>query len=431
MLSLYGFLTIGVFLSLIITKRLSVITALVIVPLAFGLIAGFNLNELAGMMLAGVVQVAPTGIMLIFAVLYFGIMLDVGLFDPVVAAIIRYVKGDPLKVVMGTAILTMIVHLDGDGTATFMIVISAFLPIYRELNINRLVLPGIVALSVGPMHLVPWSGTSARAISSLNSDATHLFNPNIPAIVGGIMWVLLVAYWLGRKERKRLGIIDFKYDHKAALSEVQRSFSRPKLIWFNALITILLIFVLMNGWVPAPVLFIIASSVALLINYPHLNHQQLILKSHGANIFLVSSMIFAAGIFSGILTESKMIDSMAGSLVSLIPEHHANLLPALTAITSMPSSILFTPDAYYFGVVPILGQAAQHYGIDQLEIGRAALLGQMTVGFPLSPLTASTFLLVGLSEVELSDHQKFIFIWAFGTTIVMTIVALLTGSIHI
>jgi len=126
-----------------------------------------------------------------------------------------------------------------------------------------------------------------------------------------------------------------------------------------------------------------------------------------------------------------MIDAMANSLVSLIPEQHANLLPTLTALTSLPASILFTPDAYYFGVVPILSQTASQFGIDSLEIGRAALLGQMTVGFPISPLTASTFLLVGLAEVDLGEHQRFTFKWAFGTTIVMTIVALLTGSIHI
>ena len=126
-----------------------------------------------------------------------------------------------------------------------------------------------------------------------------------------------------------------------------------------------------------------------------------------------------------------MIKSMAVAMTSLMPESHANLLPVLTAITSMPSSMLFTPDAYYFGVVPVLSEAARHYHIDPLEIGRAALLGQMTVGFPVSPLTASTFLLVGLCEVELGDHQKFIFKWAFLTTVVMTIVALITGSIHI
>jgi CitMHS family citrate-Mg2+:H+ or citrate-Ca2+:H+ symporter len=429
--ALLGFSTIAVFLILILTKRLSVITALVLVPVVFGLLAGFNPKELGEMMLAGIKQVAPTGIMLVFAVLFFAVMLDAGLFDPVVAFIIKTVKGDPLKVVVGTAVLTMIVHLDGDGTATFMIVLSAFLPIYKELKMSRLMLAGIVALSVGPLHLVPWSGTSARAISTLSSSAGDIFNPNVPAIAAGIVWVLFVAYIFGKNERKRLGVIEFDYNHHTSLTEEQKLFRRPKLVWLNACMTISLIVILMKGWMPAPVLFVVASVVALLINYPVLKDQQKILKSHGSNIFLVSSMIFAAGIFSGILTGSKMIEAMASSLVSLIPEHHANLLPVLTAVTSMPASMLFTPDAYYFGVVPVLSQAAQHYNIDPLEIGRAALLGQMTVGFPLSPLTASTFLLIGLCEVELGDHQKFIFKWAFGTTIVMTIVALITGSIHV
>jgi CitMHS family citrate-Mg2+:H+ or citrate-Ca2+:H+ symporter len=431
MLSILGFATIGLFLALIITKRLSVITALVLVPLVMGFLAGFTPKELGEMILTGIKQVAPTGILLMFAVLYFATMLDAGLFDPIVVGIIRYVKGDPLKVIMGTAILTMIVHLDGDGTATFMIVMSAFLPIYRQLNINRLILPGIVALSVGPLHLVPWSGTSARAISTLKTDATQLFNPNIPAILAGIVWVLFVAYWFGRQERKRLGIINLNYVHHESLTEQQRQLRRPKLVWINAVLTIGLIVTLMKGWVPASALFIVAAVIALLINYPKLPDQQKVLRGHGNNIFLVSSMIFAAGVFSGILTGSKMIDAMATSIVSLIPEQHAAWLPTLTAVTSLPASLLFTPDAYYFGVVPILSQTATQFGIDPLEIGRAALLGQMTVGFPVSPLTASTFLLVGLAEVDLGDHQRFILKWAFGTTLVMTLAALLTGSIHL
>lgn len=431
MLALLGFATIIVFLILIMTKKLSVMTALVITPIIFGLIAGFSPKELGEFAITGIKQVAPTGILLMFAVLYFATMLDAGLFDPVIAAIIKSVKGDPLKVIIGTAILTMIVHLDGDGTATFMIVLSAFLPIYKQLKINRLVLSSIVALSVGPMHLVPWSGTSARAISTLKSDAVHIFNPNIPAIIGGIVWVLFVAYIFGKKERKRLGIIDFQYNHKENLTEEQQGLRRPKLLIFNVVLTVSLIIALMKGWVPAAVLFVVASMIALLINYPKFTEQQKVMKAHGTNIFMVSSMIFAAGIFSGILTGSKMIEEMANALVTLIPSNHANLLPTLTAITSLPASMLFTPDAYYFGVVPILSQTANQFGIDQLEIGRAALLGQMTVGFPISPLTASTFLLVGLAEVDLGEHQRQTFKWAWGTSIVMTIVAILTGSIHL
>lgn len=431
MLAIYGFATIVIFLILIVTRRLSVITALVIVPVIFAFIAGFNYADVGKMALAGIKQVAPTGIMLMFAVLYFSVMLDTGLFDPVITFIIHAVKGDPLKVIMGTAILTMIVHLDGDGTATFMIVLSAFLPIYKRLGISRLILAGIVALSVGPMHLVPWSGTSARAMSTLNSDAVHLFNPNIPAIIAGICWVLFVAYIFGRKERKRLGIIQLDYDHKENITAEQQTLRRPKLIYLNAALTVSLIGILLLGKIPAPVLFVTASVIALVINYPALPDQQKIMKAHGANIFLVSSMIFAAGVYSGILTESKMIEAMATSLVNLIPKEHASYIPAITAVVSMPASILFTPDAYYFGVVPVLSHTCIQLGIDPLEIGRASLLGQMTVGFPLSPLTASTFLLIGLAEIELGQHQRFIFLWAWGTTVVMTIIALLTGSIHI
>ena len=431
MLAFYGIATIIVFLVLIMTKRLSVITALVLVPVVFAFIAGFGYKEIGTMALAGIKQVAPTGILLMFAVLYFSVMLDAGLFDPVIAFIVRSVKGDPLKVVMGTALLTMLVHLDGDGTATFMIVLSTFLPIYKRLGMSRLILAGIVALSVGPMHLVPWSGTSVRAMSTLNTDATHMFNPNIPAMLGGLIWVLFVAYIFGRREKKRLGIIQFDYKHSENFTEEQRSLRRPKLIIINAVLTISLIIILLTGAVPAPALFVIASTVALLINYSKLPDQQKIMKAHGANIFLVSSMIFAAGVYSGILTESKMIEAMASGLVHLIPKEHASFIPAITAVISMPASILFTPDAYYYGVVPVLSHTCTQLGVDPLEIGRASLLGQMTVGFPLSPLTASTFLLIGLAEVELGEHQRFIFRWAWGTTIVMTIIALLTGSIHI
>jgi CitMHS family citrate-Mg2+:H+ or citrate-Ca2+:H+ symporter len=431
MLALLGFATIGLFLLLILTKRLSVLTALVLVPLLMGVLAGFGPKELGEMILAGLKQVAPTGVLLMFAVLYFATMLDAGLFDPVIAGILRFVKGDPLKVIVGTAVLTMIVHLDGDGTATFMIVMSAFLPIYKELKINRLMLPGIVALGVGPLHLVPWSGTSARAISTLKTEASALFNPNLPAIGAGIIWVLLVAYWFGLQERKRLGVTDLNYVHHENLTDEQRRLRRPKLFWVNAALTVGLIGALMRGWVPTPALFVVASAVALVLNYPRLPDQQRVLRGHGQNIFMVASMIFAAGVFSGILTGSKMIDAMATALIALLPEQHAGWLPTLTAVTSLPASLLFTPDAYYFGVVPVLSQTATRFGLDPLEIGRAALLGQMTVGFPVSPLTASTFLLVGLAEVDLADHQKFILKWAFGTTLVMTAAALLTGSIHV
>lgn len=431
MLSILGFLTIIVFLSLILTRRLSVLLSLIIVPVVFALIGGFGPKEIGEMILTGIRQVAPTGILLVFAVLYFAIMIDTGLFDPIIKGIINLAKGDPLKITLGTAILTMLVHLDGDGTATFMITITALLPIYKRLGMNKLILPCIVALSAGVMHLVPWSGTLARALNVMKTDPAHLLIPVLPAVAFGILWVLGVAYWLGRLERRRLGIVHLDYDHQRELSENQRQIRRPQLFWFNAIFTLLLIATLIWGLVPPAALFIMGFAIALLVNYPSQAEQRKRLQDHAANVFSVSVIIFAAGVFSGILLGTKMIDAMALSMVTVIPKEHAGYLPALVGVTGMPLSLVFTPDAYYFGVIPVLKTAATHYGLNSIEIGRAAILGQMTTGFPLSHLTASTFVLVGLSEVELADHQKFTFKWALGTTLIMTFIAILTGAIHI
>ncbi|MED3934591.1 citrate:proton symporter [Priestia megaterium] len=431
MLALLGFLIIGVFLFLIMTNRLSVLIALVLVPTVFALIGGFGL-EMGDMMLEGIIKVAPTGIMIVFAVLYFGLMIDTGLFNPMISKMLRLVKGDPLKVVVGTAIVTMLVSLDGDGASTFMITITALLPLYKRLKMNPLILSGVVALGAGVMNLAPWGGPTARAMTTFNADSSQLFNPVIPAMIAGIVWVLGAAFWLGKKERQRLGVIELEAhvqgftEHAAALEA-----KGPRLFRFNLALTILLLIALIKVWLPLPILFIVAFVIALLVNYPNPEEQQKRLLSHANNVLIVSTMIFAAGIFTGILTGTKMIDRMASAMVSIIPESLASYLPVLVAVTSMPLSLVFTPDAYYFGVLPIISQTASNFGIDPIEIGRAAILGQMTTGFPLSPLTASTFILVGLAGVNLGDHQRFIFKWAFGTTIVMTIVALITGAITI
>lgn len=124
MLAILGFVMMIVFMYLIMSNRLSALIALIVVPVVFALISGFG-KDLGEMMIQGVTDLAPTGIMLLFAILYFGIMIDSGLFDPLIAKILSLVKGDPLKIAVGTAVLTMTISLDGDGTTTYMITIAA------------------------------------------------------------------------------------------------------------------------------------------------------------------------------------------------------------------------------------------------------------------------------------------------------------------
>ena len=429
MLSFWGFCIILALLALIMTKRASVIVALVAVPMIFGALAGFG-PKLGAFAFDGIKSVAPVGVMLTFAILYFGVMNDTGMFDPAIKRIIKYGGGDPVKVAVGTAIIAMLAHLDGSGASTFLIAVPAMLPIYDKLGMDRKVLTCIVAMGAGTMNMLPWGGPTLRAASSLHLNMTELFNPVIPAQIAGLLAVLFFSYWLGRKERARIGVGQIGDDLTVAIGdEAAAKLKRPHLVWFNVILTIVAIVALVQGkLIPLPVVFMLALVIALVVNYPDVKMQQERIVAQGKSAVFMIAIIFAAGIFTGILTKSGMIKAMASTMVSFVPASFGGHLPIFTAITSMPASLLFDPDSYYFGILPVLATAAEAMGVAKIEVARAAILGQMTTGFPVSPLTAPTFLLVGLAGVDLGEHQKFTIPFVFATTIVMTVVAVVTGA---
>jgi citrate-Mg2+:H+ or citrate-Ca2+:H+ symporter, CitMHS family len=433
MLSILGFCMIVTFLILVITKRLSVVVAFIFVAVAFAVIGGFS-ADMGEMMMAGIIKVTPTAVMIVFAILYFGLMIDVGLFDPMINRILSLVKGDPLKIVLATAIITILVGLDGDGSSTFMVTVSAMLPLYTRLGMNRLVLAGVVGLGAGVMNIIPWGGPLVRAAASLQVEVSDLFIPLIPVMISGLLWTLFSAFLLGKKERLRLGFVKLDNSSKAlpelaATSVVNKGVT--KLYWFNLLLTIVLMVLLVMDVLPIAILFAVAFAIALCVNFPNAQKQQEQILSHANNFVMISTMVFAAGIFTGVFTGTQMMDAMASTLVSIIPDWLGSHLPVVVALTSIPMGFVFSPDAYYFGILPIISETAAGFGIDPVEIGRAALLGHSTAGFPLSPLVPATFILIGLVGVGFGEHQKFLFKWAFGTTIVMTITAVLTGAISL
>jgi len=434
-LTVLAFAMVIAFMALIMTKRMSPLIALILVPIAFGILGGFT-TSLGPMMLEGIRNLAPTGVMLMFAILYFGIMIDAGLFEPFVQWILRLVHGDPMKIVVGTAALALLVSLDGDGSTTYMITTAAMLPLYRRLGIRPLILACVTMLSSGVMNILPWGGPSARAASALQIDVAQIFVPMIPAMVISASWVLFVAYRLGLRERVRLsgpGSHDLpetpEIEPEPEIPVVDMSIRRPGRLWVNALLTALLMLGLVLGVMPLPVLFMIGFAIAITINYPSIAEQKARLQAHAGNILAVVGLIFAAGIFTGILSGTKMVDAMAESVIRVIPTALGPYLAIVTAALSVPFTFFISNDAFYFGVLPILAKAGAAYGITAAEMGRASVVGQPV--HLLSPLVPSTYLLVGLVEVDFDDHQRFTLKWALGTAFVLLLVGVATAAIPV
>ncbi|WP_416865994.1 MAG: CitMHS family transporter [Imperialibacter sp.] len=427
MLAFLGLLTIVLLLVLVMSKKLSPVVALIIVPIATALIGGFT-TEIVTYITDGVKTISTTAVMFIFAILFFGILMDAGTFEPVIKRLLKAAGNDPARITVVTAILAMIVHLDGSGAVTFLVTVPAMLPLYDAMGMRRTTLATVVALAAGTMNILPWGGPTIRAASALEVPVTELFNPILIPVICGLLAVLGIAWYLGKKERSRVNEQGQISDSTIA-SEKDISLHRPKLIWLNTALIVISITALIAALAPPHVIFMIAFVIAITVNYPNLKEQRERIDAHAKAALLMASILFAAGCFTGILKGSGMIEAMAATAVNYIPSGIGNHLALMTGVVSMPASLLFDPDSFYFGVLPLLGTTAEHFNGEAIEVARAAIMGQMTTGFPVSPLTGATFLLIGLTGVDLGDHQRKTIPWAFLVTMIMLTMSVLIGAI--
>lgn len=433
MLAIAGLVTVLLVLGAILTKRLSPLVSLTLIPLAVALLLGFGW-DIGKYMMDGIATVAPMAAMFLFAILFFAVLSDAGLFHPIVSGIVRFARDHPPRVALGTAILTAIVHLDGSGAATFLIVVPALVPVYDRLGMDRRALACIVAMAAGVGNMLPWGGPVVRAATALQTDLTDIFNPIIPAFAVGMISTFVLAWWIGKKAVLAPGAGSVL---PSAVEETEQQLGEPVKVrlgfryWVNVA-TVVAVLVAMLGFDFSPTIaFLVGAVIAIVVNIRDVTEQRLAIERHAPAAITMVAILIAAGSFTGILRGTGMIGALAHAGAGLLPDGWAGAMPVVTGILSLPLSLLFDPDSFYFGVLPVLGEVATHAGVDAVEVARAAVLGQMTTGFPISPLTPATFLLVGLSGIELADHQRYAFKYLFVLTLIMVAVAVLTGAISL
>ena len=427
MLALLGFVTVGLLLALIMSRRMSPLVALIAVPTVAAVLAGSG-GQIGKFVLSGLQQTAPVAAMFVFAILYFGVMTDAGLLDPVVDRILRGIGTRPRRVVMGAALLALLVHLDGSGAVTFLVTIPAMLPLFDRLRMDKRILACVASMAAG-VNFLPWTGPMLRASAALHIPTADLFRPLVPVQIVGLVFVFGVAFMLGTREERRLGTALTEAPSAAArrLTPEQERIRRPERFWVNAALTVVLMVVMISGRVDPAAMFMIGTAAALLVNYPSSDLQRERVNAHATAALMMAAILLAAAAFTGIMKESGMLAAMANTAVSAVPVSMVKHLPFLLGLVSMPLSLLFDPDSFYLGALPVVAQVGSTLGVPPIQIAQAALLGQMTTGFPISPLTPATFLVVGLTGIELGEHQRFTGPYLFAASIVMTIACVLFG----
>lgn len=433
LMAIVGFLILAAVMFFVLKGYTVPSIAFVVFPLIGALVTGFGIKEIGDFVTKGLNTTWKTAVLFIFSIIFFGVMSDVGLFDKPVNWITKKASHSIVGTYLAAAIIAVIGHLDGASVTTYIITLTAMLPIFKKLKLNVLNLLLVMGLATGVMNLVPWGGPTIRAATALGIDANILWHHLIPIQIVGLVITLGVAAFLGVMEQKKLAVAGGAISMAGIQAEVEQEekenpFRKPKLDVINWILVIGVIGTLVVNILPSFFVFMVGSIIALWVNFPSVKIQNERVQSYAPGIIGLTTTLLAAGVFLGVLSNSGMIEAMAKTLINIVPDGMKQYLHYIVGALGAPIGMTMGPDPYYYGVMPLIVEVVKPLAITGEQVANAMLMGE-NVALSVSPCVPTTFLLVGMAGVELKDHIRHSFVPMWVVSIVMMIAGAILGII--
>lgn len=409
MLAFMGFAMIAVIVYLLVESKSTPAPVFTIVPIVAALIVGVPFTELIKFIKAGVGTTMPIAALFMFSIIYFSVMTDVGMFEPMVNYLVKKAGNNVVIITVATGLIATVGHLDGALASTLLVTIPAMLPIYKKMNMRPVVLLLIIGAAMSIMNLVPWGGPVARTAAITKIDINVLWKMLIPVQIVGFGILMGICVFLGIVEKKRGAGMSAEAlaasQTAAATEEVDpkvAALRRPKLLWFNIALTACVIGLMCFTKIELYAAFMMGLAVALVVNFPNPKDQTARMKAHAPEALQMATILISSGIFLGVLNGAKMMGAMAQAMMHIIPTFVGPYLHIVMGVLSVPIGILLGTDSFFFGVVPIAISLGENFGIKPIDMANAMLIGK-NYGVLVTPHAATTYLAIGLAGVELKE----------------------------
>ena len=130
----------------------------------------------------------------------------------------------------------------------------------------------------------------------------------------------------------------------------------------------------------------------------------------------------------GVISGTGMVEAMANTIVSVLPEAMAPHMHWFMALFSVPLMMILGTDAFYYALLPIIMGVVVPFGV-AAEAVAATFLLTATYGTPVSPSVAAVYVGLGLADVSIGDHIKYALKFVWPMSILVLIGATILGVV--
>ena len=346
------------------------------------------------------------GYMLLFAFMYFTLLSETGMFDIIIDGFITLTKGklNIYIVMVMTTIIAAIGALTASVATAYLVTFPVMITLYKKLKFDKKAAMIIAQTSIAAMCFVPWGIGLATSAVFAKVDPIILSQKVIPISFCFIPVIILQWIYFGMRHKKQAGSAVISSETEEIEEKKQNPNSRPQFFWLNFIVFICALLALSYFKIPPYIVFIFATLITTLVNYPNPKQYNPLWAKGGASFFNTFLMYVAISTFVGIFNETGMITGISSLIVSVFPTFltryiHIILLAIFVII------LRFVPYQLYNALYPLLISIGASFGLSGFII-IAPFVTNLAFGTGSSPMTPTTHVGTGLLDIDVEEYSK-------------------------